>query len=130
MEAIQQIKRLRKHPSIALWCGNYFFEGWHRWGWQSSRSDKEIKSIWSDYQDLFTQLLPNMVDSLTNTDYWESSPKYGRGNPKHQFTGDAHYWGIWHDAEPFENFELKVPRFMSEFGFQSFLKWMQYPSLH
>ena len=49
-------------------------EGWHRWGWQSSRSDEEIKSIWSDYQDLFTQLLPNLVDSLTNTDYWESSP--------------------------------------------------------
>ena len=121
LEAIQQIKRLRKHPSIALWCGNNEnSEGWHRWGWQSSRSDEEIKSIWADYQDLFTQLLPNMVDSLTNTDYWESSPKYGRGDPKHQFTGDAHYWGIWHDAEPFEEFRNNVPRFMSEYGFQSF----------
>lgn len=122
LEAIQQIKRLRKHPSIALWCGNNEnSEGWHRWGWQSSRSDEEIKSIWEDYQDLFTQLLPNLVDSLTNTDYWESSPKYGRGDPQHKYKGDAHYWGIWHDSEPFENFELKVPRFMSEFGFQSFL---------
>ena len=121
LEATQQIKRLRKHPSIALWCGNNEnSEGWHRWGWQANRSEDEINSIWTDYQNLFNKLLPNLVDSLTTTAYWESSPQYGRGNPKHQFRGDAHYWGVWHDAEPFENFEKKVPRFMSEYGFQSF----------
>ena len=121
IEATQQIKRLRKHPSIALWCGNNEnSEGWHRWGWQSNRSAGEIDSIWTNYQGLFTKLLPKLVDSLSSSDYWESSPKYGRGDPKHQFIGDAHYWGVWHDIEPFKNFELKVPRFMSEFGFQSF----------
>lgn len=121
LEATQQIKRLRNHPSIALWCGNNEnSEGWHRWGWQHNRSQAEKDSIWADYQRLFNGLLPVIVDSLTSTNYWESSPQYGRGNPKHQFTGDAHYWGVWHDAEPFENFESKVPRFMSEYGFQSF----------
>ena len=121
LEATQQIKRLRKHPSIALWCGNNEnSEGWNRWGWQADRSEEEINSIWTDYQNLFNKLLPELIDSLTTTNYWESSPEYGRGNPKHQFTGDAHYWGVWHDAEPFENFEKKVPRFMSEYGFQSF----------
>jgi beta-mannosidase len=34
--------------------------------------------------------------------------------------GDAHYWGLWHDGEPFSVLETKVPRFMSEFGMQSF----------
>ena len=121
LEATQQIKRLRNHPSIALWCGNNEnSEGWHRWGWQTDRSEDEINSIWNDYQNLFNKLLPSLVDSFSSTAYWESSPQYGRGNPKHQFTGDAHYWGVWHDAEPFENFEKKVPRFMSEYGFQSF----------
>ena len=121
LEATQQIKRLRKHPSITLWCGNNEnSEGWHRWGWQDDRTEEEINSIWEAYQNLFNKLLPNLVDTLTNTDYWESSPQYGRGDTKHQFTGDAHYWGVWHDAEPFENFEKKVPRFMSEYGFQSF----------
>lgn len=121
LEATQQIKRLRKHPSIALWCGNNEnSEGWHRWAWQDHRSQEEIDSIWTDYQNLFNKLLPNLVHSLSNTAYWESSPQYGRGNPKHQHTGDAHYWGVWHDAEPFENFQTKVPRFMSEYGFQSF----------
>jgi len=121
LEATQQIKRLRNHPSIALWCGNNeTSEGWHNWGWQADRSDNEIDSIWQDYLNLFSKLLPGLVDSYSTTAYWESSPQYGRGNPKHQFSGDAHYWGIWHDAEPFENFESKVPRFMSEYGFQSF----------
>ena len=121
VEATQQIKRLRKHPSIALWCGNNEnSEGWNHWGWQANRSEAEINTIWTDYQNLFNKLLPNLVDSLSTTNYWESSPEYGRGDPKHQFTGDAHYWGVWHDAEPFENFEKKVPRFMSEYGFQSF----------
>ena len=36
------------------------------------------------------------------------------------FGPQSHYWGVWHDGEPFEEFEKKVPRFMSEFGFQSF----------
>jgi len=121
LEATQQINRLRKHACIALWCGNNEnSEGWHRWDWQADRSEDEINSIWTDYQNLFNKLLPDLVDSLTTTAYWESSPQYGRGNPKHQFRGDAHYWGVWHDAEPFENFEKKVPRFMSEYGFQSF----------
>ena len=121
LETTQQLKRLRKHSSIALWCGNNEnSEGWHRWGWQENRSTVEIEEIWADYQLLFNQLLPRLVDSLTETDYWESSPQYGRGNPNHQFTGDAHYWGVWHDGEPFENFDSKVPRFMSEYGFQSF----------
>jgi len=121
IEAEQQVKRLRKHPSIALWCGNNEnSEGWHRWGWKANRSTEEIDSIWAGYQDLFAKILPNTVDSLSLSEYWESSPLYGRGDPEHQYSGDAHYWGIWHDAEPFENFESKVPRFMSEYGFQSF----------
>ena len=70
--------------------------------------------------EIFQDLLPKLVSLYSQTNYWESSPKFGRGDPRHQFEGDAHYWGVWHDAEPFEIFEKKVPRFMSEFGFQSF----------
>ena len=89
-EATQQIKRLRTHPSIALWCGNNeIAEGWHRWGWQDQRTEKEKEAIWADYQTLFNKLLPNLVSSLTSSAYWESSPQFGRGNSKHQFNGDA-----------------------------------------
>ena len=69
---------------------------------------------------VFDSILPNTVKQFSKTDYWETSPKYGRGNPKYEFEGDAHDWWVWHDATPFEHFQKRVPRFMSEFGFQSF----------
>ena len=119
-EAIDNVKRLRNHASIALWCGNNEnSEGWHRWGWQDGRSEEEKDEIWNNYLKVFDSILPNTVANLTDTDYWESSPKYGRGNPKYELEGDAHDWWVWHDAYPFEHLEEQVPRFMSEFGFQS-----------
>jgi beta-mannosidase len=121
-EAIEQVKRLRKHASLALWCGNNENnEAWHRWGWQTDKTEAQKKQIWDDYIKVFNRILPETVATFNpSIDYWESSPSYGRGNPKFQFEGDAHDWGVWHDALPFERFEQKVPRFMSEFGFQSF----------
>lgn len=119
-EAEQQVRRLRKHACIALWCGNNeSSEGWHRWGWQEGLSKKERKAVWKSYSKLFQDLLPEVVANETNTPYWETSPLLGRGDAAHTTRGDAHYWGVWHDAEPFSTFESKVPRFMSEFGFQS-----------
>ncbi len=120
-EAFQNIIRLRNHASLALWCGNNEnSEGWHRWGWQAGRGKEEKEEIWNNYLKVFDSILPRTVKQYSNTDYWESSPKYGRGNPKYKFEGDAHDWWIWHDAYPFEHLEENVPRFMSEFGFQSF----------
>jgi beta-mannosidase len=120
-EAKQQVKRLRNHPSIALWCGNNeSAEGWKRWGWQNNRAEKEKKEIWDDYLAVFDSILPNVVAEFSETNYWETSPKYGRGNPKYKTAGDAHDWWVWHDGYPFEHFKKNVPRFMSEFGFQSF----------
>ena len=121
-EAIENIKRLRNHPSIALWCGNNENnEGWQRWGWQDDKTEAQKQDIWENYYALFNHILPRVVDSLSpKISYWESSPKYGRGDKRHQFEGDAHDWWVWHDGYPFEHFEGEVPRFMSEFGFQSF----------
>ena len=120
-EAEDQLVRLRNHPSIVLWCGNNENnEGWHNWGWQDGKTQAQKDKIWGDYLKLFDSILPSEVAKHTQLDYWESSPKYGRGNPKYQFEGDAHDWWVWHDGYPFEHFEDFVPRFMSEFGFQSF----------
>ena len=120
-EAEQNVKRLRNHPSIALWCGNNeSSEGWNRWGWQADRSEKEKGEIWNNYLKVFDSILPKTVNKFTNTPYWQTSPKYGRGNPLYKSEGDAHDWWIWHDGYPFEHLEENVPRFMSEFGFQSF----------
>ncbi len=121
VEARQQVKRLRDHACIALWCGNNENkEGWMRWGWQADRSEAEKEEIWNSYLNVFGNILPKTVNKYSEIDYWQSSPKYGRGNIKYKSEGDAHDWWIWHDEYPFEHLLDAVPRFMSEFGFQSF----------
>jgi len=120
-EAIDNVKRLRNHSSIILWCGNNeIAEAWQNWGWQNSFSRNEKKDIEKGYKNIFSTILPEVIYQHTNLPYWESSPKLGRGNNKHYLEGDVHYWGVWHDSQPFSTFEKNVPRFMSEFGFQSF----------
>lgn len=124
-EAYEQIERLRQFPSIVLWCGNNENnEAWHNWGWQMQFNEAQRAQIWRDYKTLFNDILPTYVENYGGgVPYWESSPQYGRGNPKSLTEGDAHYWGVWHDEEPFEVLDKKVPRFMSEYGFQAFPDW-------
>jgi beta-mannosidase len=126
-EAVENIKRLRHHPSIALWCGNNeISEAWHNWGWQEMflLSPKRKDYIWSSYKKIFQHILPDAVKSYGNgINYWESSPSYSRYHEKCDVMGDSHYWGVWHDEEPFEQYAKRVPRFMSEYGFQSFPEW-------
>jgi beta-mannosidase len=123
-EVEDQVKRLQKHPSIALWCGNNESdEGWHNWGWQKKYNYSALDSaqIWNDYQRLFHQLIPNKLRQLLPENeyrYWPSSPSIGWGRKESLTQGDSHYWGIWWGMEPFEKYNEKVGRFMSEYGFQ------------
>jgi beta-mannosidase len=122
LEAEQQVKRLRNHPCIALWCGNNEVdEGWHNWGWQKQYNYTKTDSakIWNDYQKLFHSILPDVVKKYdSKTPYVSSSPMLGWGKKESLQRGDSHYWGVWWGMEPFEIYEKKVGRFMSEYGFQ------------
>ncbi len=123
-EIKEQIVRLRHHSSIVLWCGNNEVDnGWKDWGWQKQfkYSKEDEKHIEQAYNDVFKQLIPQLIhqhDSLR--DYWASSPEYGWGHPENFTYGDSHYWGVWWGMEPFEVFDVKYGRFMSEYGFQAF----------
>ena len=123
-EVIYQVNRLQNHPSLALWCGNNENdEGWHNWGWQKQHnySAADSTQIWNDYKKVFHEVIPNTLDSLVSKDknvYWPSSPSIGWGRKESMTQGDSHYWGVWWGKEPFEIYKTKVPRFMSEYGFQ------------
>ncbi|MBC7384129.1 MAG: glycoside hydrolase family 2 protein, partial [Bacteroidia bacterium] len=121
-EITQQVKHLRNHACIALWCGNNeIIEGWNNWGWQKqyNYSGADSTKIIHDYLDLFENKIKSIIaihDPIRN--YWSSSPSIGWGHAESLQQGDAHYWGVWWGNEPFKNYKNKVGRFMSEYGFQ------------
>jgi beta-mannosidase len=121
-EAIYNIKRLRNHPSVALWCGNNEVdEGWKNWGWQNNYTEEQKSIIWTGYKKVFEELLPEMVSKHTEgVPYVSTSPQIGWGHKESMTQGDSHYWGVWWGLESFDTLEKKVPRFMSEYGFQGF----------
>jgi beta-mannosidase len=121
-EVEQQVKRLRNHPSLALWCGNNESdEGWKNWGWQKqyNYSLNDSAKIARDYDLLFNNLLKDMFKIYDpERPYWPSSPSIGWGHKESLLGGDSHYWGVWWGMQPFEVYKQKTGRFMSEYGFQ------------
>jgi beta-mannosidase len=119
LEAEDNIRRLRHHTCIALWCGNNELEP----GLLADKWDDAHMS-WQDYSRLFDELLPEVVKKLDPArDYWPCSPHVPRGD-RMKFAddrwGDAHLWQVWHQKQPFEWYRTSNHRFVSEFGFQSF----------
>ncbi|MCX6268114.1 MAG: glycoside hydrolase family 2 protein, partial [Bacteroidetes bacterium] len=123
-EAIQNISRLRRHPCLALWCGNNEIdEGWKNWGWQKQYgyNPEDSAMIFNNYLTIFNDILPNSVRQFDSVRaYIPSSPLHGWGHTESLTEGDSHYWGVWWGKEPFLNYVKKVGRFMSEYGFQGF----------
>ena len=126
-EAIDQIKRLRDHPSVVIWCGNNEVEtGWLHWGdrleFKESISAQARERVWQDYVILFADTLKNAVTQYADpVPYTPSSPSANfEEPPDNPHNGDMHYWQVWHAQAPASDYTLQFPRFMSEFGFQSF----------
>ena len=122
-EVVQNVQRLRQHPSIATWCGNNeIAEALKYWGWQRKYPKETFERFERDYARLFRQLIPELLgehDPLRP--YIESSPDTANwGRPQEMGLGESHYWGVWYGLESFEILRERVPRFMSEFGVQSF----------
>ncbi len=119
IEATEQVKRLRNHPSLALWCGNNEIEAsWAEWGWNKGLPDE----VWDNYLQLFHHLLPKVCKEFDpDRPYWPSSPSSNlEDTPSSMAKGDVHFWDVWHKGQPFETYQQVAPRFVSEYGFQSF----------
>ena len=122
-EAEYNIKRLRNHASLAMWCGNNeILEGLKYWGWQKNYTPEVYENMFRGYDKLFRGLLPAKVKELDEGRFYKhTSPYFANwGRPESWGTGDSHNWGVWYGKKPFESLDTDLPRFMSEFGFQSF----------
>ncbi len=125
-EAVENVRRLRNHPSLALWAGNNENESaWKGWGWPAkfNLSRKAQDRISADYKRMFHQILPGIVAAEDpGRFYTRSSPSANEDNvpANRKGWGDMHYWGVWHAEAPYPSYADNISRFMSEYGFQSF----------
>lgn len=119
-ETTDNVRRLRHHACMALWCGNNEME----WGWASwARLEGHRAKYKADYIKMFELLLPRCVHAADDqTYYWLSSPSSGGSfdDPNDWERGDKHYWDVWHSGKPFTEYRNYKFRFCSEYGFQSF----------
>ncbi|GAC35067.1 beta-mannosidase [Paraglaciecola polaris] len=122
-EAEYNVKRLRNHPCIAMWCGNnevdMAIEKW-QWAEKFAYSDELYTRLKQDYMSLFDDCLPSVVSELDSQRFYLRSSPIGFWENDEDNKANHHYWGVWHGEEPFSEYKKRIPRFMSEYGFQSF----------
>ncbi len=117
-EFADNIRRLRHHASLGLWCGNNemeMFQEDHHYGGDATTQ--------ADYLKMFEEILPSLLAEYDpDTYYWPASPSSGGGfdAPNDPNRGDTHYWEVWHQNKPFSEYRNYFFRYASEFGFQSF----------
>ena len=109
-EAIYNVKRIRSHPSLALWCGNNeVLSAWENWGWKNNVIENQSQSIadtiFDSYEQIFHNILPEVIKEYdSNTQYWSSSPSSSFGIKESLTHGNAHYWGVWWGKEDFSTY--------------------------
>ena len=113
-----QTKRLRRHPCIALWCGNN--ENPMIYGTYLKR---DIKERVSGGLAIYNEMMPSVIRSnCPEIPYWPSSP-FGGNNPNDNEVGDRHHW---HDCTMNPSMEKRITpeeydkvtsRFISEYGY-------------
>ncbi len=117
-EFMDNVRRLRHHPSLALWCGNNEMEQFVAVGeWVSSKRQA------ADYIKMYEYIIPKVLKvEDPQAFYWPASPSSGGSfdEPQDPTRGDVHYWEVWHGLKPFTDYRNYLFRYVSEFGFQSF----------
>lgn len=117
-EFIDNIKRIRHHACLGLWCGNNEMESFVKDGeWVSKPS--EVR----DYLFMYERIIPKVLKQYDPAAfYWPSSPSSGGSfdYPQDPDRGDVHFWQVWHGDKPFSEYRKYGFRYLSEFGFQAF----------
>ena len=125
-ETTEVVKQLRNNPALAMWCGNNeLLWGWMEWGWPNDKnlniSKTDSAEIFNNYLKIFKKVIPEVINEYDpKTFYWSSSPDSESGSPVALTSGDLHYYGVWYGSQSIQTYKKAIPRFMSEYGVQSF----------
>ena len=123
-EVTENVRRLNHHASIAVWCGDNELIGALNW-FPQSRENRDLYLVM--YDRLNRTIETALKSVLPDANWWPSSPSAGHldfsDGWHNDRSGDMHFWSVWHEGRDFEHYRDIQPRFVSEFGFQS------YPSL-
>jgi beta-mannosidase len=115
-EVIDNVRRLRHHASLALWCGNNENE-------MMASMWKSKKVTYESNYDFYYNILSKWTASLDKaTPYWPGSPSSGERKIESVDLdyGDNHLWAVWHGLLPVTSFRRMPARFTSEYGLESF----------
>ncbi|AEO64472.1 glycoside hydrolase family 2 protein [Thermothielavioides terrestris NRRL 8126] len=125
-EAQQNVRRLRHHPSIVLWCGNNEdYQLIERYNLEYNfESDKDplswLKSTFPA-RYIYEYLLPNIVKAESPSAIYHPGSPWGNGTSTtlkvDPTVGDVHQWDLWNgEARPWQQLPQMGGRFVSEFG--------------
>ncbi|KAH9927208.1 glycoside hydrolase family 2 protein [Epithele typhae] len=125
IEAEQNVKRLRHHPSVVIFAGNnedYQVAESHNLELDYSDETSDFRKTNFPARWIYERLLPDVVQRLCDIHYHRSSPYSGYGKPTTDKTyGDLHQWNVWHGSqEPWHNWDILAGRFVSEFGMEGY----------
>lgn len=112
VEAEQNVKRLRNHPSVVILAGNN----------EDYQLAESLNLVEFPAQQIYESLLPFIVSEFCDIHYHRGSPYSAPGVPTADPTlGDLHQWNVWHGSQqPWQNWHTLSGRFISEFGMQGY----------
>jgi beta-mannosidase len=114
-EVEANVRRLRHHPSLALWCGNN--ENLTMWeeGWEDPK--RHPKRYYGER--IYDGLLPELLAELDPARPYVPTSPWGGPRANGGGIGDQHYWDVWHGRGDWKFYDDSTGRFASEFGFAS-----------
>ncbi|KAJ7781282.1 glycoside hydrolase family 2 protein [Mycena metata] len=125
VEAEQNVKRLRHHPSVVIFAGNNEdYQIAESLNLELDYSDETSNYLKTNFpaRHIYERLLPTVVEELSDVFYHRGSPYSGGGKPTtDKQRGDLHQWNVWHGSqEPWSNWDKLAGRFVSEFGMEGY----------
>jgi beta-mannosidase len=114
-EAEEAVRRLRNHPSLAIWCGNNENQMMRDGGWEGA----QLHPSRYHGERIYDGVLPEVLAKLDPGRAYIASSPTGKEKANSGTDGDQHYWEVWHGRGDWGNYADSDARFCSEFGFAS-----------